>query len=87
MPPRENETGGVVREADMSRESEMKSEKKSRKQKEKQIQHDEELRPIPLPFPQRMVQSKKLAEASQEKEILETFQKVEINIPLLDAIK
>ncbi|XP_027364478.1 uncharacterized protein LOC113871585, partial [Abrus precatorius] len=43
-------------------------------------------RPIPLPFPQRVIQpSKKIEEA--EKEILETFRKVEVNIPLLDAIK
>jgi len=41
---------------------------------------------IPLPFPHRVVQkSKKLEEA--KKEILETFRKVEVNIPLLDAIK
>ena len=43
--------------------------------------------PIPLPFPQRALQSKKWAEKVQEKDILETFRKVEINIPLLDAIK
>ncbi|XP_027357518.1 uncharacterized protein LOC113866919, partial [Abrus precatorius] len=43
-------------------------------------------RPIPLPFPQKVIQpSKKIEEA--EKEILETFRKVEVNIPLLDAIK
>src|SRR5215470_20155658 len=87
MPLKENETSGAVREADISKELEMKSEKQQGQQKEKQIQHNEELPPIPLPFPQRMVQSKKLVEASQEKEILEIFQKVEINIPLLDAIK
>ncbi|KAH9792667.1 hypothetical protein KPL71_004223 [Citrus sinensis] len=39
---------------------------------------------IPLPFPSRFKQSKK---EEQEKEILETFRKVEVNIPLLDAIK
>ena len=43
--------------------------------------------PIPLPFPQRVLQSKKLVEKVQEKDILETFRKVKINIPLLDAIK
>ncbi|XP_071929610.1 uncharacterized protein [Coffea arabica] len=36
----------------------------------------------PPPFPSRLEKSKK-----QEKEILEVFRKVEINIPLLDAIK
>jgi len=41
---------------------------------------------IPLPFPLRVVQkSKKLEET--EKEILETFRKVEVNIPLLYAVK
>ena len=39
---------------------------------------------IPPPFPSRFKQSKK---EEQEKEILETFCKVEVNIPLLDAIK
>ena len=39
----------------------------------------------PLPFPPRAVSNKKMEEA--EKEILETFRKVEVNIPLLDAIK
>ena len=39
---------------------------------------------VPLPFPSRLSKSKK---EEQEKEILETFRKVEINIPLLDAIK
>ncbi|KAH9716155.1 hypothetical protein KPL71_021360 [Citrus sinensis] len=39
---------------------------------------------IPPAFPSRFKQSKK---EEQEKEILETFRKVEVNIPLLDAIK
>ncbi|KAH9686698.1 hypothetical protein KPL70_014461 [Citrus sinensis] len=39
---------------------------------------------IPPPFPSRFVKSKK---EEQEKDILETFCKVEVNIPLLDAIK
>ncbi|XP_052736704.1 uncharacterized protein LOC128197896 [Vigna angularis] len=42
-------------------------------------------RPIPLPFPSRALPSKKMEEV--DKEILETFRKVEVNIPLLDAIK
>ena len=40
---------------------------------------------IPLPFPPRAIPSKKMEEL--DKEILETFRKVEVNIPLLDAIK
>ena len=40
---------------------------------------------IPLPFPLKAVQRKKIEEI--DKEILETFRKVEVNIPLLDAIK
>ncbi|XP_017635813.1 uncharacterized protein LOC108477839 [Gossypium arboreum] len=39
---------------------------------------------VPPPFPGRLVQCKK---ERDEKEILDTFRKVEINIPLLDAIK
>ncbi|XP_031096917.1 uncharacterized protein LOC116001167 [Ipomoea triloba] len=39
---------------------------------------------IPPPFPSRLANSKK---AEEQKEILETFRKVEVNIPLLDAIK
>ncbi|XP_024041424.1 uncharacterized protein LOC112098931 [Citrus clementina] len=39
---------------------------------------------IPPPFPSRFTKSKK---EEQEKDILETFRKVEVNIPLLDAIK
>ncbi|XP_031116657.1 uncharacterized protein LOC116020315 [Ipomoea triloba] len=38
---------------------------------------------IPPPFPSRLAKSKN----AEEKEILETFRKVEVNIPLLDAIK
>ena len=41
--------------------------------------------PIPLPFPPRAIPNKKMEEV--DKEILETFRKVEVNIPLLDAIK
>ena len=40
---------------------------------------------IPLPFPPRAIPTKKMEEV--DKEILETFRKVEVNIPLLDAIK
>ena len=34
-----------------------------------------------------MTQNKKIAEAKLDNEIMETFRKVEVNIPLLDAIK
>jgi len=40
---------------------------------------------IPLPFPPRAIPSKKMEQVDTE--ILETFRKVEVNIPLLDAIK
>jgi len=40
---------------------------------------------IPLPFPPRAIPYKKMEEVDSE--ILETFRKVEVNIPLLDAIK
>ncbi|GJS57233.1 uncharacterized protein Tco_0652017 [Tanacetum coccineum] len=43
----------------------------------------DEIKILP-PFPGRFAKSKK---QEQEKEILETFRKVEVNIPLLDAIK
>ncbi|KAK5835225.1 hypothetical protein PVK06_010912 [Gossypium arboreum] len=39
---------------------------------------------MPPPFPRRLARDKK---EEEEKEILETFRKVEVNIPLLDAIK
>ena len=40
--------------------------------------------PPNVPFPRRFMQSKK---KEAEKDILETFRKVQVNIPLLDAIK
>ncbi|CAN6711767.1 unnamed protein product [Malus baccata var. baccata] len=40
--------------------------------------------PTNVPFPRRFMQSKK---EEAEKDILETFRKVQVNIPLLDAIK
>ncbi|XP_017632469.1 uncharacterized protein LOC108474953 [Gossypium arboreum] len=39
---------------------------------------------MPPPFPRRLARDKK---EKEEKEILETFRKVEVNIPLLDSIK
>ncbi|KAJ9568340.1 hypothetical protein OSB04_004306 [Centaurea solstitialis] len=44
----------------------------------------EKAKVIPPPFPTRFQMSNK---AREEKEILDTFRKVEVNIPLLDAIK
>ena len=38
---------------------------------------------IPPPFPSRLAKSNE----DHEKEVLETFRKVQVNIPLLDAIK
>ncbi|CAN6544516.1 unnamed protein product [Malus baccata var. baccata] len=40
--------------------------------------------PLNMPFPGRFLQSKK---EEEEKDVLETFRKVQVNIPLLDAIK
>jgi len=41
--------------------------------------------PIPLPFPLKIIPTKKMEEV--DKEILETLRKVEVDIPLLDVIK
>jgi len=41
--------------------------------------------PIPLPFPPKVILKWKMQEV--DKEILETFRKVEVNIPMLDSIK
>ncbi|XP_017632728.1 uncharacterized protein LOC108475265 [Gossypium arboreum] len=62
------------------------------KEREKQISdptarlESEVQKPVvmPPPFPGRLARDKK---ENEEKEILETFRKVEVNIPLLDAIK
>ncbi|KAF1896137.1 hypothetical protein Lal_00042746 [Lupinus albus] len=43
---------------------------------------------IPLPFPPQIIPSKKLGNMEElDKYLLDTFRKVEVNIPLLDAIK
>ncbi|XP_038717228.1 uncharacterized protein LOC120010509 [Tripterygium wilfordii] len=39
---------------------------------------------VPIPFPRRFMKTKK---EQHEKDILDTFRKVQVNIPLLDAIK
>ncbi|KAK9155104.1 hypothetical protein Sjap_002584 [Stephania japonica] len=57
------------------------SRSKQTEKPEKEVPQSFTVRP---PFPQRLILNKKKEE---EKEILETFRKVEINIPLLDALK
>ena len=52
----------------------------SKPEKEVEVQKPIMIRP---PFPQRLEKTKK---NDEEREILETFRKVEVNIPLLDAI-
>ena len=49
------------------------------------LKHPEPLSSIPLPFPNRPIQSK--TKEDVDKELLETFRKVEVNIPLIEAIK
>ncbi|KAI9076990.1 hypothetical protein K1719_041066 [Acacia pycnantha] len=75
--------------ADVTSTSERESEtvKIDSKNKKAMQQGKGEDIPIPIPFPQKAIQSKRLAEKAQEKDILETFRRVEINIPLLDAVK
>ena len=41
----------------------------------------------PIPFPHRILKNKRIEEAEKEKEILDVFRKVAVNIPLLDVIK
>ncbi|KAF1894566.1 hypothetical protein Lal_00031435, partial [Lupinus albus] len=43
---------------------------------------------IPLPFPPKIIPTKKMGNMEElDKDLLDTFRKVEVNIPLLDAIK
>ncbi|CAJ2661899.1 unnamed protein product [Trifolium pratense] len=51
-----------------------------------ELDEDEE-QSIPLPFPQRTVKSKREHQFDMDMEILDVFKKVEVNIPLLEAIK
>ncbi len=57
---------------------------------QEKTEKDEQVRPKPSlpkiqpPFPERFIQCRR---GKEDKEILETFRNVEINIPLLDAIK
>ncbi|XP_058777207.1 uncharacterized protein LOC131651565, partial [Vicia villosa] len=41
----------------------------------------------PVPFPHRVLKNKRIEEGDKEKEILDMFRKVAVNIPLLDVIK
>ncbi|XP_050885320.1 uncharacterized protein LOC127089573 [Lathyrus oleraceus] len=41
----------------------------------------------PVPFPHRVLKNKRVEEGDKEREILDVFRKVAINIPLLDVIK
>jgi hypothetical protein len=71
----------------LEKQEQSKEFQKDAKQAESSTKQPETKMKIPLPFPNRKTQSKKAAEAVLDKEIMETFQKVEVNIPLLDAIK
>ncbi|MCH90299.1 retropepsin-like protein, partial [Trifolium medium] len=42
---------------------------------------------IPLPFPQKAVKSIVTGQSNEERDILDVFKKVEVNIPLIEAIK
>ncbi|KAM1687054.1 hypothetical protein FF1_034826 [Malus domestica] len=61
-----------------------KPSKLANKGKEVPILINSNVVPPNVPFPRRFMQSKK---EEAEKDILETFRKVQVNIPLLDAIK
>ncbi|XP_050875455.1 uncharacterized protein LOC127079088 [Lathyrus oleraceus] len=41
----------------------------------------------PVPFPHRVLKNKRIEEGDKEREILDVFRKVAVNIPLLDVIK
>ncbi|XP_045822018.1 uncharacterized protein LOC123914902 [Trifolium pratense] len=41
----------------------------------------------PVPFPHRVLKNKRIEEEDKEREILDVFRKVAVNIPLLDVIK
>jgi hypothetical protein len=71
----------------LEKQEQSKEFQKDAKQAESSTKQPETKMKIPLPFQNRKTQSKKAAEVELYKEIMETFQKVEVNIPLLDAIK
>ncbi|XP_017644645.1 uncharacterized protein LOC108485342 [Gossypium arboreum] len=89
--PRQNANAITLRSGKVLETVPTKSHRQDKEQ-EKQIS-DPTIRPelevqkpvvMPPPFPGRLARDKK---ENKEKEILETFRKVEVNIPLLDAIK
>jgi len=53
-------------------------------QRQRTVQQPAEKFKVPRPFPKRFARSQK---EKEEKEIFETLRKVEINIPLLDAVE
>ncbi|XP_023729289.1 uncharacterized protein LOC111876964 [Lactuca sativa] len=67
----------------MIEEEEMEIEKEEEKSKTPSKQVSIEAKFIPFPFPTRLSKSKR----EKENEIMEMFRKVEVNIPLIDAIK
>ncbi|KAJ9551268.1 hypothetical protein OSB04_015313 [Centaurea solstitialis] len=95
--PKQNVSAIVLRSGKELEEPKMVKSREVEKEKEvspKPIQDEkpsgstdevsEKAKVIPPPFPTRFQMSNK---AREEKEILDTFRKVEVNIPLLDAIK
>nr|KYP47205.1 Retrovirus-related Pol polyprotein from transposon 17.6 [Cajanus cajan] len=70
----------------LEKESPVGSSRKSNSGGPSSSAHSGDLQPlIPFPFPPKLIPSKKMEEV--DKEILETFRNVVVNIPLLDAIK
>ena len=52
------------------------------------VEAKKEKKYVPLiPFPQRVLKTKKMDEDDRDKEILDVFRKVAVNIPLLNVIK
>ncbi|XP_027362483.1 uncharacterized protein LOC113870083 [Abrus precatorius] len=84
MPKEKEDLSCTVARVDQHGEEKIQEQPESMPAQPKEAKNVE--RAIHLSFPQKVIQpSKKIEEA--EKEILETFKKVEVNIPLLDAIK
>ncbi|XP_027182096.1 uncharacterized protein LOC113780496 [Coffea eugenioides] len=88
--PKENASAMQLRsgkEVQSPRHAHAREEEVSRKVEEEEEKQSSEVSKkvdIPPPFPSRFTKAKK---EESEKEILDTFRKVEINIPLLDAIR
>ncbi|XP_027184126.1 uncharacterized protein LOC113782434 [Coffea eugenioides] len=88
--PKENASAMQLRsgkEVQSPRRAHAREEEVPRKVEEEEEKQSSEISKkvdIPPPFPSRFTKAKK---EESEKEILDTFRKVEINIPLLDAIR